>query len=174
MIYEVSQRRLIYIFAIPDAAHKGLLKIGDTTIATTKNFLPNCKALNQAASKRIDDYTRTANIPYNLLHTELAVDNKNNSFRDYDVHRLLKNYRRDFKNTRGREWFRVDLATAIKAIAAVKHGEKLFHVKENLREEINFRPEQLDAINQTVAHFKADNKFLWNAKMRFGKTLCAR
>ena len=41
---------------------------------------------------------------------------------------------------------------------------------------IVFRDEQKDAIKQARTHFekKADyQKFLWNAKMRFGKTLCA-
>lgn len=163
MTYEVSKHRLIYIFAIDDDAHKGLLKIGETTFTGND--------LDAAARKRINQYTRTAGIPYKLLHTELAVTDKNISFRDYDVHRLLKKYRSPLNKSR--EWFRVDLATAKQAIAAVKQGKKFLHTQKNLREEIDFRPEQLDAINQTVDYFKADNKFLWNAKMRFGKTLCA-
>jgi len=47
--------KLIYIFEIRDETHKGLLKIGDTTIQTDEsidNLPPNCKALNQAAKTR--------------------------------------------------------------------------------------------------------------------------
>ena len=174
MIYEVSKQRLIYVFGIAADSHNGLLKIGDTTITTAeKNLPPNCKALNQAALKRIKEYSNTLGVVPKLLHTELAVDNKNNSFRDYRVHRVLKNFKVKLAGTTGREWFRVDLATAIEAIQAVKQGKRFIAGKKNIREEIIFRPEQDDAISKTVAHFKADNKFLWNAKMRFGKTLCA-
>ena len=68
--------KLIYVFAINDEAHKGLLKIGDTTIqsdASIDALFPNCKALNQAALSRIKQYTNTAGISAQLLHTELAV-----------------------------------------------------------------------------------------------------
>ena len=168
--YEVYQRRLIYIFGIPDAAHKGLLKIGETMI---KNLLPTKKNLKRAAKERIDQYTRTAGIDYNLLHFELAITDDGRTFRDYDVHRLLKKYRHAPKGTKGREWFKIDLQNAIKAIAAVKQGKKFISVK-SVREDIIFRPEQETAINKTVEHFKKGGKdFLWNAKMRFGKTFCA-
>ena len=63
--------KLIYIFEIRDETHKGLLKIGDTTIQTEEsidNLPPNCKALNQAAKKRIKEYTNTAGITFELLH----------------------------------------------------------------------------------------------------------
>ena len=174
--YEVSKQKLIYIFGIPYDDHRGLLKIGDTTITTAKkNLPPNCKELNQAAQKRINDYLGTANILYKLLHTELAVDNKNNSFRDTRVHKLLERFRVKMKGTTGKEWFRIDLKTAIAAIAAVKCGEKFLAgvSKKDFREEIIFRPEQESAINKTVKYFQTGDKFLWNAKMRFGKTLCA-
>ena len=167
--YEVYQRRLIYIFGIPDAAHERLLKIGEATI---KNLPPTKKNLERAAKARIDQYTRTAGIPYKLLHTELAVTDDGQTFRDYDVHRVLKKYRAKIKGSTGREWFKIDLQNAIKAIAAVKQGKKFISVK-GVREEIIFRPEQEDAISQTVEYFKSGDKFLWNAKMRFGKTLCA-
>lgn len=174
--YEVFQHRLIYVFKIPYDTHKGLLKIGDTTITTTtKDLPPNCKELNQAAHERIKQYTNTANIPYNLLHTELAVTDKNISFRDYHVHHLLKNFKQSIKGTTGREWFKVDLDTARQAIADVKRGKKFLTGTKSkpFSDEIEFRPEQEDAISRTVKYFQTDNEFLWNAKMRFGKTLCA-
>ena len=94
--------KLIYVFAINDEAHKGLLKIGDTTIqsdASIDALFPNCKALNQAALSRIKQYTNTAGVSTQLLHTELAVrlvkdkDGQQvlKAFRDHDVHRVLEN-----------------------------------------------------------------------------------
>ncbi|MBR0260999.1 MAG: Eco57I restriction-modification methylase domain-containing protein [Selenomonadaceae bacterium] len=166
---DAYQHKLIYIFKIDDAAHNGLLKIGDTTI---KNIPPTKKNLEDAANDRIRKYTTTAAIKYKLLHVELAVTDDGNLFRDYAVHRVLKKYRRQIKGTTGREWFKVDLDTAINAIRTVKRGRKKFTPEKFSKDD--FRPEQLDAINLTVKHFKKNGKdFLWNAKMRFGKTLCA-
>ena len=59
-IFEDSfQHKLIYVFEIRDAAHKGLLKIGDTTVNTDRNIndlVPNCKVLNQHLSYCITLY----------------------------------------------------------------------------------------------------------------------
>lgn len=68
--------KLIYVFRINDDNHKGLLKIGDATVHTSKSLselVPNCKELNVAAKGRINTYTKTASIPYELLHTEIAT-----------------------------------------------------------------------------------------------------
>ena len=77
--------KVIYVFEIRDEQHKGLLKIGDTTIQTDKNIdelFPNSHDLNKAANKRIKEYTNTAAIDFKLLHTELAIktitDNEGN------------------------------------------------------------------------------------------------
>ncbi len=180
--------KLIYIFEIRDETHKGLLKIGDTTIQTEEsidNLPPNCKALNQAAKKRIKEYTNTAGITFELLHTELAVrtikDEKGmpvlRAFRDHHVHRVLENSgikKKQLKNSTSREWFKVDIKTAIKAIEAVKKGQyNLSNAKSDTFTPIVFRPEQESAIEKTLKQFKNGNRMLWNAKMRFGKTLCA-
>ena len=181
--------KLIYVFAINDEAHKGLLKIGDTTIqsdASIDALFPNCKALNQAALSRIKQYTNTAGISAQLLHTELAVrlvrgkDGQQvlKAFRDHDVHRVLENSgipKKKLKNSTSREWFEVDLATVLKAIEAVKKCQP------NLSgmgagtgfTPIVFRPEQEEAIEKTLKQFKTGSRMLWNAKMRFGKTLSA-
>ena len=177
--YEVSRYKLIYVFGIGDAAHKGLLKIGEATISTDKkNLSPNCKELELAAHERIKKYTNTAGVAYKLLHTELAVTDKNKIFRDKDVHKVLKRssvQRISPRGTTGKEWFKLDLPTAIKAIQAVKHGKKFLAglQSKTFREEIIFRPEQDEAIDKTVKFFQRGKEFLWNAKMRFGKTLCA-
>ena len=176
--------KLIYIFAIPDEGHKGLLKIGETTISTDKTLeklAPNSKELNQAANERIKQYTGTAAVNYNLLHTELAVRSdkmKSRAFSDNDVHAVLKRsgfkpY--DFGEKKGREWFEVDLDTAKNAIKAVKEGRISlmgWEISEG-RTPIVFRPEQEKAIKDTIFRFKSSDHMLWNAKMRFGKTLTA-
>lgn len=89
--------KLIYVFRINDDTHKGALKIGDATLKTTEDwttFQPCCSELNVAAKKRIDEYTVTAGITYELLYTEIAtyVDGNNTlrAFRDHKVHDILK------------------------------------------------------------------------------------
>ena len=180
--------KLVYICEIDVESHRGLLKIGDTTIRTDEsidNLPPNCRALNQEAISRIREYTNTAGIYFNLLHTELAVrsikDQNGNAaieaFRDYHVHRVLENSgipKKKFKSSTGQEWFEVDLPTAIKSIEAVKKGHhNLSATTSDSFTPIVFRPEQEDAIKKTLKQFKTGNRMLWNAKMRFGKTLSA-
>jgi hypothetical protein len=180
--------KVIYIFEINAETHKGLLKIGDASLFTDSpidSLAPNSKELNQAALKRIRQYTNTAGLTPRLLHTELAVrtiKNKNGifelkPFRDYEVHRVLINSgipKKQIKGSTSKEWFKVDLATVKKAIDAVKKGQPNFNGRkgENFVP-IVFRPEQEDAIAKTVKQFKTGNRMLWNAKMRFGKTLSA-
>ena len=56
---------LIYVFGINDKEHKGLLKIGEATLRSDKTpdlLFPNCRDLNIAAKKRIDQYTQTATV----------------------------------------------------------------------------------------------------------------
>lgn len=181
--------KLIYIFEIRSESHKGLLKIGDTSIETDEsidNLPPNSRALNQAAIKRIKKYTNTAGISFDLLHTELAVKtikDKDGSpsikaFRDHHVHRVLENSgipKKKFKKSTSQEWFDIELSTALKAIEAVKKGQYNLSaaVSDSSYTPIIFRPEQDDAINRTLKQFKTGERMLWNAKMRFGKTLSA-
>ena len=181
--------KLIYVFRINDEAHKGLLKIGEATCNTDKaptDLIPNCHELNIAAKFRINQYTTTAGIAYDLLYTELAQKTvksghkvKTLAFRDHDVHDVLK--RSGIKNhyfdteRKANEWFEVDLETAKKAISAVKENRASLLSSEisEGRNPIIFRPEQVEAIRKTVKKFKTGNQMLWNAKMRFGKTLTA-
>ena len=132
-------------------------------------FFFNTDEETREKRKKLNQYTNEAGIDFKLLHTELAVTG-DRSFRDYHVHRVLKKYRTNLRGSTGREWFKIDLDTAIEAIAKVK--QKL-SASEKIPDEINFRPEQEEAIALTVKYFKKGNEFLWNAKMRFGKTLCA-
>ena len=182
--------KVIYIFEIQDEVHKGLLKIGDATLKSDTSIdklPPNCKELNQAALKLIRSYTNTAGITPNLIYTELAVrtirDKKDGllklqAFRDHYVHSVLKNsgidYYKEFKGATGKEWFQIYLQTALNAIEAVKNNAANLSNTDTTRfTPIVFRPEQLAAIEKTVKHFKKGNRMLWNAKMRFGKTISA-
>lgn len=175
--------KLIYVFRINDTAHRGCLKIGEATCEDENVFglSPNSKVLNEAARKRINQYTQTAGIAYNLLYTELTVYNRGGlrSFNDKEVHNVLE--RSGIKKkvfdtvNKANEWFITDLETVKRAIAAVKAGRSSLSSAEVTREysPIVFRPEQQEAISKTKKQFKKGNQMLWNAKMRFGKTLSA-
>lgn len=175
--------KLIYVFRINDTTHRGCLKIGEATCEDENVFglSPNSKALNEAARKRINQYTQTAGIAYDLLYTELTVYNRGGlrSFNDKEVHNALE--RSGIKKkvfdtvNKANEWFITDLETVKRAIAAVKEGRSSLSSVEVTQEysPIVFRPEQQEAINKTKKQFKKGNQMLWNAKMRFGKTLSA-
>ncbi|MFM9745430.1 hypothetical protein ACKI2C_48595, partial [Streptomyces brasiliscabiei] len=94
-------------------------------------------------------------------------------FSDHDVHYVLE--RSGIKHSQdlaGDEWFETDLETAKKAIKAVKAGkDSLDGVIPQSKIKIVLRPEQQEAVDKTKAGFKSGQKMLWNAKMRFGKTL---
>jgi len=172
--YRAFKHKLIYIFTIPSETHKGRLKIGETTFEGN----PYDKdSIEKSAKSRIDQYTKTADIDYELLYFDLAITYKGAPFRDNDVHSVLKRSGiSPTEGSRGREWFNIDLKTAISAIEAVKHGKRsLGHapITEN-KTTITFRPEQEEAIKSTLDLIqKGKERMLWNAKMRFGKTVSA-
>lgn len=180
--------KVIYAFTVDDEKHNGLIKIGDATLYTKSSIdklTPNCRELNQAALTRIKSYTNTVGIAPTLLHAELAIKeyNKKNgsiqlkSFRDYEVHRVLENSgikKVKLDGSTGREWYGIDKSTALEAIEAVKkHYANLSNSKQLDNTPIIFRPEQKEAIDKTIKQFKKHDRMLWNAKMRFGKTLSA-
>lgn len=183
--YSTLNAKLIYIFTINDSAHRGCVKIGEATLeeATDSSLLPNCKELNNAARKRIDQYTRTAGISYKLEHTELTLSIRGGvftTFNDKEVHNVLLRSgikRHSFSTqSQGTEWFECSVETALKAIQAVKEGRSAISSSEivPIHETVVFRPEQQEAIDKTIKKFNSGGKaMLWNAKMRFGKTLTA-
>lgn len=184
---QTTQYTLIYVYSIDDDNHRGALKIGKASVDAydVMELLPNCDALNKAAIERIKAETVTAGIDFKLLYTEVAYfkdsEGKRCSFDDYTVRDVLKHSgykKKDFNLANGdpQEWFEVDLETAIKAIAAVKNEQEVIDgppKEEKEKEPIIFREEQQHAIDSTIAHFATGHQYLWNAKMRFGKTLCA-
>lgn len=189
------QSKLIYVMTIPDGKHQGCVKVGDATIPAgdPTTMAPNSKALNEAAKKRINEYTKTAAVEYKLLYTELLIyfhDGKVEGLRDYQVRDVLK--RSGIKQpdfgiaNQGSEWYCCDAETVKNAIRAAKEGRKALNadeinvpqnapsgtIQETTSEEIHFREEQKQAIQKTIKRFKNGGKqMLWNAKMRFGKTL---
>ena len=187
--FEELKPKVIYVFRINDGVHRGCLKIGEATIDVDPDevdvtaIVPGSHMLNQAARHRIDQYTSTAGIAYELLYTETASFRRGSrivGFNDKEIHEVLKRSgikRKEFEGVekQGREWFVTDLETVKKAIAAVKEGRESLNPGEvsKGRSPIEFRPEQQLAIDKTVKLYRkaADKhrRMLWNAKMRFGK-----
>lgn len=180
---------LIYVFTIYDQTHKDCLKVGKATVKLDDDskyaslLTPNSTLLNKVAKERINSYTQTAGVHYTLLYTELAerkIRKKNEIileyFDDNKVHNVLK--KSGIKTValeNSKEWFKTDLQTVKNAIQAVKEGKTSLAANQitNDHVEIQFRPEQKEAIEKTCERFKKHTKMLWNAKMRFGKTLSA-
>lgn len=171
---------------MPYDDHKGLLKVGEATLKSNKqpnDILPNSRDLNQAAHARIKQEVGTASVRYTLLHTELAVRTVGNylaAFSDKDVQKVLMNsgiHKVQPNGKTGAEWFATNIETAKAAIKALKEGKSSLSSadisKNTPHETIEFREEQIDAVNKTLRTFKKDDEMLWYAKMRFGKTLTA-
>ena len=169
---------IVYVYSIPDKSHKDRLKIGSATIGFPN---PTQEEIDSVAHERIKQQTKTADIPYTLEHAELAVTQDGNYFSDHDVHEVLKRsgYKRKTESTKNSrsEWFEVSLEMAKNAIQAVKEGRSALLTKEKISSktiQFSFRPNQRDAIDKTSMAIKKKRKhFLWNAKMRFGKTSAA-
>ena len=171
---------------MPYETHKGMLKVGEATLKTDimpNELVPNCHTLNQAAKARIDSYTKTASMSYKLEYTELALKTEfgySFTFKDKDVHKVLMNsgvHKVQPNGATGEEWFATDIETVKAAIKSVKNGKSTLSssdfVRETRQETIDFREEQINAIEKTLKTFKKDDEMLWYAKMRFGKTLSA-
>lgn len=97
------------------------------------------------------------------------------NFSDHDIHRALQ--KRGFLGEGG-EWFRCTVDELRAAYIAVRdHVENI----ESRTRDFSMRPEQEEAVNKTIEYFKSaekergtrSSKFLWNAKMRFGKTFAS-
>ncbi len=185
---QAFSQKLIYVYRINDVAHEGVLKVGEASCDAGMayfSFEPNCKELNAAAKDRIRHQTQTAGVSFDLLHAESAVCMRNGKlivFQDHEVHDILvrSGIKRKIFDTKHKanEWFYADLETIKKAISAAKEGRislDASDITEN-RNPIVFRPEQIEAIEQTIKLFKktgGSHQMLWNAKMRFGKTVSA-
>lgn len=186
---QAPEPKLIYALRV-DKLHPGYLKIGDTKLEDGYGaaLAPNSPEMKAAAEKRIKNYSNELSLDFDVDYVELTLYIKNGevkSFRDYDVHKVLERsgypkVKFEEAKTNGAEWFQVDVATVKAAIQAVKEGKQSIQGNEQpiaeQRKKIEFRPEQIEAIQRTLKVFrkKPDTReMLWDAKMRFGKTLTA-
>ena len=149
------------IYAYTDKAYEGLLKIGYTTVDVRKRIA------EQYPTKR------PGVLPYKIVYEESAVRNDGTCFNDYDVHRLL--IKKGIKR-KGGEWF----ACTVKQLQAVVLELKTGKINEDNRtQNFKMRPEQIEAVKRASEYFKSYKKekktphFLWNCKMRFGKTFAS-
>lgn len=182
-LYQTAERKLIYIQTADNSsgmfpAYKDAQKIGEATAPDDDfevDWSPNSEFLRTVGAKRINQYMKTSGIKFVLEWVELAWKKSTKTwFHDHDVHEVLKRSgikRPEFLD--GSEWFETDLETAKSAIKAVKEGQSALNSveKENSDNHIILRPEQSLAVEKTRKNFKKNKKMLWNAKMRFGKTL---
>lgn len=177
-----AEKNLIYIQTADNSSGKfkvyeGNQKVGKTGVGDlAEDNSDNSPYLRDWAQKRINQYMKTSGVPANLEWAELAYRKSDGWwFSDHDVHHVLE--RSGIKHSQdlaGDEWFETDLDTAKRAIKAVKAGQdSLDGVIPKSKIKIVLRPEQQEAVDKTKKGFKSGQKMLWNAKMRFGKTLTA-
>ncbi|MBQ7280332.1 MAG: GIY-YIG nuclease family protein [Bacteroidales bacterium] len=156
----VEEHPRIYAYIHPTLKeHKGWIKVGYTT----------CDV-----QERIKEQHRTAGVAYKIVGQWAAMRQDGTTFTDKDVHRLLR--KAGYRNPEG-EWFRCTLDDVEHAVRSAQMGADII-----LQRTATFamRYEQAEAVSKTADYlnaFAADKgnrgltpHFLWNAKMRFGKT----
>ena len=161
LVPKPEARPRIYAYSIDDAAHKGLLKIGQTT---------------RDAKQRVSEQLKTARIKnYRIELDEPAEREDGSTFTDHQVRAAL--IKKKFANPDG-EWMRCTVKD-IKAVLNELHTGKAHAGTRDLS--FQMRAEQRQAVEKTHDYFysiwkedmHAVPRFLWNAKMRFGKTFTA-
>ncbi len=149
----------------PPAGYAGLLKVGQTTKSDVNARVRESQGQMQQA--------------YTLLVDELAERGDGSTFRDSDVRQRLID--KGFENPifgSAREWMRCAPDDVRTAITELRTGAKLTGTHH---ETFSMRPEQASAVEKAVGYYEsiwtedpqAVPRFLWNAKMRFGKTFAA-
>ncbi len=156
----------IYVFSEPDERHlDGYVKVGYTT---------------RSVDVRIKEITHTSKVRTEVLYTESAVCPDGTLFTDHDVHALLEQNGFHCYNAGAdrNEWYNCGVDDVKVAVNALKFGMPL---DSKRTQSFKMRPEQERAVAQTKSYYDAMKKaepgkcpkFLWNAKMRFGKTFAA-
>lgn len=153
----------IYAYELIDvASHKGYLKVGYT---------------ERDVETRVAEQMHTSAVPYKIVLKASAMRPDGSCFTDHDIHAALR--KRGYKQLNAgddkNEWFKCDINAVKAAIIAVRDGVANI---ENRTQTFKMRPEQTIAVQKTMEYFKQAKKeepdrapkFLWNAKMRFGKT----
>lgn len=151
-------RLRVYAYSIDDDAHRGLLKVGQTT---------------RDVKQRVAEQLKTAAIKnYRIELDEPADRTDGSTFTDHEVRVTL--VRKGFENPE-LEWMRCTVADVQTALTELRTGQRFTGTHH---ETFPLRPEQAEAVDKTHAYFHsiwkenmhAVPRFLWNAKMRFGKT----
>jgi hypothetical protein len=150
-------RPRIYAYSIADDAHEGLLKVGQTT---------------GEVKKRIEQQTKTAAIKFTIELDEAAERDDGTIFTDHEARARLIS--KGFDNPM-LEWMRCSVTDVQTVVTELRSGLKFTGTHHAT---FSMRREQVDAVNKTNAYFHsiweedihAVPRFLWNAKMRFGKT----
>lgn len=156
----------IYAFEHIDVpAHKGYIKVGYT---------------DREVSVRVKEINHTSGLKYKILGSWSAIRNDGSFFMDHEVHKVLKKKHISTLNEGedNNEWFKCTIKDVEAAVIAVTTDSENL---ENRCQTFSMRPEQEKAVNRTEEYFLAaikENKdkapkFLWNAKMRFGKTFAS-
>jgi hypothetical protein len=153
----------IYAYKDTNPQYAGLLKIGYTAGDVRE------RVAEQYPTKR------PGPLPYEIVFEASAMRNDGGAFTDRDVHRFLRS--QGIENPDG-EWFRCEVKQLKAALIAVRNGETSYESRDL---SFGLRPEQGEAVEKTAQYFKSFRKensekaphFLWNAKMRFGKTFAA-
>ena len=152
---------MIYAYLENNPEYEGLLKIGYTEIDV------DARVAQQYPTKRPDGLC-----PYEIVFRASAMRDDGTAFMDHDVHKWLK--KKGFKCAGG-EWFKCNVRDVKAAVIAVR--DRIIN-EQNRTQNFKLRPEQKEAIEKTENFYKSFKsnkyfrkpKFLWNAKMRFGKT----
>ncbi len=153
----------IYAYSDTNPQYNGLLKIGYTTTDVQTRVSQQYPTL------------RPGDLPYKIVLEESAMRNDGSVFTDRDVHRFLR--KKGVDNPKG-EWFKCEVKDVLSAITSIKNG---LLEDDNRIYDFKMRPEQEEAVNKTKLYFEDYKKenpdktphFLWNAKMRFGKTFAS-
>ncbi len=156
----------IYAYRLPGVdSHKGYLKVGYT---------------DRTAKERIDEQLHTSKLDYEIVLVESAMAIDGSCFMDKDIHRILelRGFLRLNPMDKTDEWFRCSVEDVKAAILSLRTGSEN---AENRIQDFEMRPEQFRAVEQTKRYFEQAlkeepnriPKFLWNAKMRFGKTFAS-
>ena len=185
MRYTITQSRLLYVLSINDRKHQGLLKIGEVFVDNDIADSPNRQELGKAVRAVLDARPYMQGVSYHIEYVECTTyDQESKCYKADDVYRTLRTMDIPSKTlgkykdpTTGQTedadiWFACTIFDIQEVISKIKQGKGAGHGA------IKFRPEQEKAIHDTVEYFQKEFKdpnkgkhYLWNAKMRFGKTL---
>ena len=172
--YTITQSRLLYVLTISDRKHANLLKVGEVFVDNDVADIPNKQVLFKAVREVLDKRSYMQGVTYHIEHVECTTyAQETKCYKADDVYRTLaamnvpQQSLNRYKGDDADIWFACNIDKVHEAIKKIKNGQGAGFGA------IKFRPEQDKAITETVSHFSKQNgkAFLWNAKMRFGKTL---